>query len=62
MPPVQQQRLREVGDAADLSQAVLATHVGGEPLSAAHGYPVRLAVPGRRGYQWVKWVATIEIT
>jgi DMSO/TMAO reductase YedYZ molybdopterin-dependent catalytic subunit len=49
-------------DAADLHQAVLATHVGGEPLSPAHGYPVRLAVPGRRGYQWVKWVAHIDVS
>ena len=47
---------------ADLEQAVLATHVGDEPLSPGHGYPVRLAVPGRRGYQWVKWVAQINVT
>jgi DMSO/TMAO reductase YedYZ molybdopterin-dependent catalytic subunit len=46
---------------ADLENAVLATHVGGEPLSPGHGYPVRLTVPGRRGYQWVKWVASIDL-
>ena len=46
---------------ADLADAVLATHVGGEALSAAHGYPLRLVVPGRRGYHWVKWVAAIDI-
>ena len=45
----------------DLEGAVLATHVGAEPLSPAHGSPVRLAVPGRRGYQWVKWVSRIEV-
>jgi DMSO/TMAO reductase YedYZ molybdopterin-dependent catalytic subunit len=45
----------------DLENAVLATHVGDEPLSPGHGYPVRLTVPGRRGYQWVKWVASIDL-
>jgi DMSO/TMAO reductase YedYZ molybdopterin-dependent catalytic subunit len=45
---------------ADVQDAVLASHVGGEVLSPGHGYPVRLVVPGRRGYQWVKWVAQID--
>jgi DMSO/TMAO reductase YedYZ molybdopterin-dependent catalytic subunit len=44
----------------DAETAVLATQVGGEPISPGHGYPVRLVVPGRRGYHWVKWVARIE--
>ena len=39
---------------------LLATAVGGVPLSAAHGFPTRLVVPGRRGYHWVKWVAGIS--
>jgi DMSO/TMAO reductase YedYZ molybdopterin-dependent catalytic subunit len=46
---------------AELGNALLATHVGGEVLSAGHGYPVRLVVPGRRGYQWVKWVSRIDL-
>jgi DMSO/TMAO reductase YedYZ molybdopterin-dependent catalytic subunit len=46
---------------ADVETAMLATHVGGEPISPGHGYPVRLVVPGRRGYHWVKWVARIDL-
>lgn len=47
---------------ADLRGALLATHVGGEELSAGHGSPVRLVVPGRRGFQWIKWVGRIEVS
>jgi len=43
-----------------LRDTVLATHVGGETLSAGHGYPVRLVVPGLRGYHWVKWLTRID--
>jgi DMSO/TMAO reductase YedYZ molybdopterin-dependent catalytic subunit len=46
---------------ADLKEAILATHVGGQELSPGHGYPVRLVAPGRRGYQWVKWVKSIAV-
>ena len=46
----------------ELQQAVLATHVGGEVLSPGHGYPIRLVVPGHRGYRWVKWVQHIAVT
>ena len=46
----------------DLDEALLVTHVGGEPLTPGHGFPVRLAVPGRRGYQWVKWVERVSVT
>lgn len=46
---------------AEARASLLATHVGGEPLSHGHGAPLRLVVPGRRGFQWVKWVVEVEV-
>jgi hypothetical protein len=46
--------------AADLDRLWLAIHVGGNPLSAGHGFPARIVAPGRRGFWWVKWVDSIE--
>ena len=40
---------------------ILATHVGGQPLSRGHGFPARLVAPDKRGFEWVKWVAEIEV-
>jgi cytochrome b561 len=45
----------------DADELLLATTVGGEPLSHDHGAPVRLVAPGRRGFQWVKWVTRLEL-
>ena len=47
---------------ADVHHIWLATRVGDETLSPGHGYPVRLVVPGRRGFWWVKWVERIEVS
>ncbi|MFC4248516.1 molybdopterin-dependent oxidoreductase [Natribaculum luteum] len=41
--------------------ALIATHVGGDRLSHGHGGPARLVAPGRRGFQWVKWLERIEV-
>ncbi len=46
-------------DRSEAEQALLATHVGGEPLSAGHGYPLRLVVPSLRGFLWIKWVGEV---
>ncbi|WP_424002468.1 molybdopterin-dependent oxidoreductase [Haloarcula salina] len=42
--------------------ALLATHVDGERLAHGHGYPLRLVAPGRRGFQWVKWVESVRVS
>lgn len=39
---------------------ILATHIGGEPLTLEHGAPVRLIVPGHYAMKSVKWLTRIE--
>ena len=40
----------------------LATGFEGRPLTRGTGAPVRLVAPGRRGFWWVKWVASVELS
>jgi DMSO/TMAO reductase YedYZ molybdopterin-dependent catalytic subunit len=40
---------------------LLAYEVNGEPLPAAHGFPLRLLVPGGYGVASVKWLERIEV-
>ena len=46
----------------DASRLWLATSVGGRPLSPGHGSPRRLVAPDRRGFWWVKWVVSVEVS
>jgi hypothetical protein len=46
---------------AEVDSLLLATHVGGELLAHGYGAPLRLVAPGRRGFQWVKWVAEVRL-
>ena len=44
----------------DRDNVLLATHHDGEPLTADHGYPLRLIVPHLYGWKSVKWVRGFE--
>ena len=44
----------------DRPDVLLATHHDGEPLSADHGYPLRLIVPHLYAWKSVKWVRGLE--
>ena len=48
-------------DDATKADVILAYEMNGETLPADHGYPVRLVVPGKAGYKWVKWITHIEV-
>jgi DMSO/TMAO reductase YedYZ molybdopterin-dependent catalytic subunit len=41
------------------SRSILATHLGGAPLTTEHGGPIRLVVPGKYAMKSVKWVESI---
>ena len=49
--------------ALDGRDAMLAVAMNGEPLPPAHGYPVRMVVPGLYGYvSATKWLVDLELT
>jgi len=49
--------------ALDGRDAMLAVAMNGEPLPLAHGFPVRMVIPGLYGYESAcKWIAEIEAT
>ncbi|GAA3549574.1 hypothetical protein GCM10022197_00500 [Microlunatus spumicola] len=45
-----------------LPRLFLATRVEGTLLATGTGAPVRLVAPGHRGFWWVKWVASVELS
>ncbi|HEU0077845.1 MAG TPA: sulfite oxidase [Longimicrobiaceae bacterium] len=47
--------------AAAGGDALLAWAMNGEPLPAAHGFPLRLVVPGWYGMASVKWLADVRV-
>jgi DMSO/TMAO reductase YedYZ molybdopterin-dependent catalytic subunit len=46
----------------EAENALLATHGDGEVLTAEHGYPLRLVVPGKYFWKSAKWLRGIELT
>jgi Oxidoreductase molybdopterin binding domain len=48
--------------ARDADSLWLASAFQGEPLQPGHGAPVRLVAPHRRGFWWVKWVASVKLS
>jgi DMSO/TMAO reductase YedYZ molybdopterin-dependent catalytic subunit len=44
----------------DRDEVLLATHHDGEPLTAEHGYPLRLIVPHLYAWKSVKWLRGLE--
>lgn len=55
------------GGSIDLDKALhgevlLATHLNGEPLPAAHGFPMRAIVPGWVAARSVKWLGRITLS
>ncbi|MGW4446280.1 molybdopterin-dependent oxidoreductase [Streptomyces sp. NPDC004682] len=52
-----------VEDVLDGRDALLALGMNGEPLPFAHGFPVRMVVPGLYGYvSACKWIEDLELT
>jgi hypothetical protein len=47
---------------SDAGRLWLATRIEGRALTAGTGAPVRLVAPGRRGFWWIKWVASVELS
>ena len=48
-------------DHALQDEVLLAWEHNGQPLTASHGFPLRLVVPGWFGIAWVKWLRRIEV-
>jgi len=42
-------------------ELLLAHSVGDDRLDHGRGWPLRLVAPGRRGFQWVKWVTEVQV-
>lgn len=48
-------------DDAYAEDVLLCYEMNGEPLPREQGYPLKVVVPGKWGYKWVKWIYRIEV-
>ena len=48
-------------DKAQSPEVLLAYAMNGEPLSARHGFPLRVVVPGYAGIRSIKWLGEIRL-
>jgi DMSO/TMAO reductase YedYZ molybdopterin-dependent catalytic subunit len=39
----------------------VSSHTDDDALNDDHGAPARLVAPGRRGFEWVKWITRIAV-
>ena len=46
---------------AEPGRFILAYEMNGLPLTADHGYPLRVVVEGKYAYKWCKWLTAIEL-
>ena len=46
-------------DDVSVPGTMIALKAGSAPLKVEHGYPARLVLPGKPGYEWVKYVTRI---
>jgi len=44
-----------------MEDTILAYKMNGVTLPEEQGYPLRLVVPDKVGYKWVKWIVKIEL-
>jgi DMSO/TMAO reductase YedYZ molybdopterin-dependent catalytic subunit len=49
-------------DVARQRSTLLAYHMDGKPLTAKHGYPIRVLAPGNYGMKNPKWLTSIELS
>lgn len=40
---------------------ILAYEMNGKPLTAEHGFPLRVVADGKYAYKWCKWVTSLEL-